>query len=271
MVSTPALRNLNTPVLRLMFLSNLYWGLAVIVGSNVAQAGINSNTKFQVDLRNAKEAKANVSWSTPQHINVTKEGLGWEGGPNDGSRDFWLQTKPIAIGQSWRPPNSALIRVDIDRAGTQGRLFVRYSCDRQHWTTWHPLERGLHRQLQPRNLQRDEENTFDGIIRVPRRAMTSYEKLRLDYSRREDVPWRSDEQALVTEIVKQDPAYFQKSTPFIGYVQLLYETELPAETPIRQIDVNIGWVLSGRHHEPKDKETYNKRANKPWQFEAKAE
>ncbi len=271
MVSTPTLRNLKIHAPRLLSFSFLSCGLILVINNAVAQAGINSSTAFQVDLQNEKEAQAKVTWSMPQYIKVTQNGLGWEGGPNDGTRDFWLQTEPIAIGQSWRAPTSASIRVDIDHAGTQGRLFVRYSCDRQHWTTWQPLTPALPELIGGLNSAHDGESKFHGKLQVPRRAMTSYDKLRLDYSRRKDVAWRSDEQALVTELVKQDPAYFQKTTPFIGYVQLLYETELPAGTPIRNVDVNIGWALSGRHHELGDKETYNNRANKPWQFEAKAE
>jgi hypothetical protein len=109
---------------------------------------------------------------------------------------------------------------------------------------------------------------FRGTLRVPYREQARYTELRLEYSRRDDVPWSSDEEALVKEILKREPAFFEKSTPFIGYVQFLYETQLRGGQRMQGLKVEVNWFVGGPHHAPKDESAYKVR-NVPWRFKAR--
>ena len=169
----------------------------------VALGEVVSHTTFMLDLTHAKEALKKATWSDPDRITVTPEGLGWGNRDDQGSRDFWLQTEPIGIGLSWRPTSITSIKATVDHPGTSGMLYARYSADGKHWTTWQHLESA------------DSAGTkgsiemFQGTLRVPYRETARYHDLRLEYSRRDDVPWRSDEEALVKELVKRDPKFFE--------------------------------------------------------------
>src|SRR4051812_23032905 len=84
-------------------------------------------------------------------------------------------------------------------------------------------------------------------LRVPYREGTQYGELREKYMRRDDVAWGSDEEALVKEIVGRDPKFFQKSLPFMGYLQFLYEGRLKGGDRITSLQVDVPWAVSGMH------------------------
>jgi len=107
-------------------------------GSAVAE--IDSSTTFRLDLTNANEAAKKAKWSETDRITVRPEGLGWGHGNDQGSRDVWLQTEAMGIGLSWRPTSMASIKAVVERPGTSGMLYARYSADGKHWTTWQYLE-----------------------------------------------------------------------------------------------------------------------------------
>jgi hypothetical protein len=234
----------------------------VLCSSGPALGEIDSNTRFTLDLTNAKEAAQKATWSTPDLITVTAEGLGW-GKPRDrGSRDVWLQTKPIGIGLSWRPTSIASIKATVGHPGISGLLYARYSADGKHWTSWQHLA-----QSAP-GAAHAAPPSFEGTLRVPYRDQARYQELRLEYARRQDVPWPSDEEALVKDLVKRDPKFFEKSTPFIGYVQLLYETQLRGGQRIKSLTVDVGWWLGGKHIPPKNDKARQGR-DVPWRFQAR--
>jgi hypothetical protein len=108
---------------------------------------------------------------------------------------------------------------------------------------------------------------FRGTLRVPYREREGYDKLRLEYARRDDVPWGSDEEALVKDLLGREPKFFERSTPFIGYVQFLCEAQLPGGHRLMGLDVEVGWFLGGKHQPPKDEET-RKGREVPWRFKA---
>jgi hypothetical protein len=222
---------------------------------------IHSNTRYTLDLTDAPEAARKARWSDPKRITVTPEGLGWGGRDDQGSRDVWLQTGPIGIGLSWRPTSVASIKARVERPGASGMLYARYSADGKHWTTWQHLEAaGPAAGTGPAEV-------FQGTLRVPYREGARYHELRLEYARRDDVPWSSDEEALVQEVLKREPQFFERSTPFIGYVQFLYEAQLRGGQRIKGLQVDVDWWLSGKHHPPKD-EGARKGREVPWRFKA---
>jgi hypothetical protein len=70
-------------------------------------------------------------------------------------------------------------------------------------------------------------------------------------------------------ILLQDPQFFSKSIPFVGYVQFLYEISLPAGQRITECHVEASFGVGGMHQPPKDKKLYDERDNIPWRFKAK--
>ncbi len=220
---------------------------------------IDGGTAFFLDLTDSKQAPTKAKWSDPKRIDITPDGLGWGTAGDEGTRDFWLETtEPIGIGLSWRPTSVAAVRATVDLPGELGILYVRYSADARHWSTWQPLE------ADKKSAMPQE---FRGILRVPYRVRARYNELRMEYARRDDVPWSSDEEALAREIVKREPKYFEEAIPFIGYVQFLYEKGLPAGSRIKGLQVHVNWFLGGKHHRPRDEKDATDRDG-PWRFKA---
>jgi hypothetical protein len=241
--------------------------LAVILFTLIASSSgsvrgeINSRTTYTLDFTKVREAPWKSTWSDPDQITATPEGLGWGTRTDAGSRDFWLQTEPIGIGLSWRPASITSIKATVDQPGVSGMLYARYSADGKHWTTWQYLQAA-----DPATANGQKE-TFQATLRVPYREGARYDKLRLDYARREDVAWCSDEEALVKEILQREPSFFERSTPFIGYVQFLYEAQLPGGHRIKGLNLEMSWTLGGKHHAPKEESTWKGR-DVAWRFKA---
>ena len=74
-----------------------------------------------------------------------------------------------------------------------------------------------------------------------------------------------DEEALVEELVRREPKFFDESAPFIGYIQFLYEAQLHSGQRITGLEVNASWSLGGMHQRPKD-ENASKGRDVPWRF-----
>ena len=178
-------------------------GAIALITPSFAFGEIEASTPYTLDLTHAKEAPKKAKWSQPDHFNITPDGLGWGTAADKGSRDFWLETEPVGIGLSWRPTSIATIRATVDQPGRSGMLYARYSADCKHWTTWQLIdELG-----QAKEGAKTQE--FHGTLRVPYREREEYDKLRMDYARRDDVPWRSDEEALAVEILKARAEIFR--------------------------------------------------------------
>jgi Leucine Rich repeat len=252
--------------------SMLTIALLMAIASLAAASGLGSGqTAF--DFTKPDEIGDRVRWSHADRMDLTAEGLGWNG-EEHASFSAWVQTESIGIGTSHRPSANAGIRVIVDRdwswphrVGTinaYGRLYVRYGPDGTHWSSWHVLPG-----------RRDAEDpakgtTYGGEISVPRRERVAYEARLREYRAR-DVPWKSDEQAACRWIVEQDPRFFEKNNPFVGYVQLLYETSIYGGHRIRGMKVNVNWVLPGPYSPPKVKGLAKDRFRKPWGFLGKKE
>jgi hypothetical protein len=245
----------------------LAFAAVVLAFPGPAPASILSMNRYVLDLTKPDEAKAKAEWSGPERIAVTADGLGWGTPAEQGSRDVWLQTtEPFALGLSWRPTMSASLRVTVNGPGENGQVYARYSADGKHWTTWQPLEAGPPPPGTP-GMPKGPTQTFRGWLRVPYRERAKYAELLQEYTRRQDVPWSSDEEALAREVVRGDPQFFAKQTPFVGYVQLLYECQLPAGRRLRGLEVEAGWGVGGLHTIPKDPAT-KKGRDGPWRFKA---
>jgi hypothetical protein len=230
--------------------------LAPFLFPPAALAVIQSSTVYTLDLSKPKEAAKKAEWSDPDKIKATGEGLGWGDRNDKGWRDVWLQTVPIGIGYSWRPASAASIKATVEGAGADGQLYARYSADGKHWTTWQHID-----------AADKAPGVYRGTLRVPYREAARYQRLRREYELRDDVPWCSDEEALVKDLLKREPKFFEKTTPFIGYVQFLYETQLDGGQRMKGLKVEARWFLGGLHHAPKNPAAQKGR-DVPWRFKA---
>ena len=246
-------------------------------------ATMTGTREIVIDFRNTDSLAQQVLWSDPLHVVVTKDGLKLAMDPRDGitpdqlhlvHRNVWVETaEPIAVGWSWRPVKNCNITVrkyppgefqftDNSVIFPSGSLYVRYSADAVHWSTWQGLPTT---QPEPNKGMKHE---FRGDIRVPDKEQKQYQKKVMEYSRM-DVPWGSDEEAAVKWILRDNPEFFSKNLPFIGYVQFLYEQSLAGDETIERIEIQIRYGAGGIHMPPRDESLRNQHRG-PWRFKAPA-
>lgn len=238
-----------------------------------ALASILDFKSLDIDFTDSADAAAKASWSEPGILTITTNGLGWDGEPAS-LRDGWIKTAPMALGLSWRPPFAVSVRVSIHpeieaitlnngQVSTpyQGDVYVRYSPDTVHWSTWQVL--------QPDEPQSSTEiqnpgRLFIGTIRVPYIEMLEYRHLLQKYAEL-DVSWRSDEEAAVMWILKNDPAFFERQIPFIGYIEFLCEGSFHGGQRITSFRAEVTYGMSGLHYAPEN-DDYGDRDSRPWSF-----
>jgi hypothetical protein len=225
---------------------------------------------FVLDFTKPEEVKSKATWSDPDKLDVTPAGLGWDGDPR-GSRDAWIESVPVAVGFSWRPVISVSVTAEVLPPGKfifrenqtiwpGGEIYARYSPDRKHWSSWHCLE------MQPPRNKRGPRQTYKGTVRVPYREAKAYRALIRKYVRM-DVPWGSDEEAAVRWILEDDPRFFEKQLPFVGYVQFLYETVMRGGKRLKGLRFELHFGAGGAHMPARDP-AVEKGHGGPWRFVA---
>lgn len=246
--------------------------IAGILGlfATISFSSILGSKSIYIDFRNPTDLDKQAIISDTSILTLSKDGWGWEG--EGVTHEGWFKTKPLAIGLSWRPTFVATIRVvikpkvheiDFDKEHKMmpdiGDIYVRYSSDLVHWSTWQAL--------QHTNPQPTDGRYFNASIRVPYQDRGRYGQLLTQYSML-DVPWKSDEEAAVKWILKQQPDFFTKNLPFIGYIEFLYENTFYSGQKIQTFQANVSYGISGLHAIPKDQAVYKDRDNFPWRFDA---
>ncbi|OPL18333.1 MAG: hypothetical protein AVO35_05670 [Candidatus Aegiribacteria sp. MLS_C] len=248
--------------------------LPVLLAACPARGSILDFRVLEIDLTDAA-AGSSCTWSDPELITVTPEGLGWEGDPVS-LRDGWLLTVPMPLGLSWRPPSSVSIcvtmlpearEVELDNGQTfmpyPGEVFVRYSPDTEHWSTWQVLRQGP----DPSRGGLDGSGThFHGSVAVPMIQRDAYAVLLREYAGMK-VPWRSDEDAACRWITESDPDFFSDNLPFIGYLQFLYEGSFHGNRRITGFRAEVFYGISGLHYAPEDESVYADRDTLPWSYQ----
>jgi hypothetical protein len=246
--------------------------VAAFLVSAFAHATIAGCNELVACFTNGNSAVTNVTWSEPDKISISTNGLGWDGEANS-SRDFWVQSIPLAIGTSWRPAQGATVLIEVAPqmnpktilAGQSnivyvpygGSVFVRYSPDKKHWSSWQCLQE-----------QRDPgtNRVFHGAIEVPRIEHAKYSKLLTEYSAL-DVDWKSDEEAAVKWILQREPDFFEKQLPFVGYVQFRMEGSISGGQRIERIRMQLGWAVGGLHSIPQNPDAEKNQPGE-WNFQA---
>lgn len=224
---------------------------------SLSWAGILGTSNQTIDFTKPDAAAQTATWSDPEKFQCTNQGFGWDGDAKE-SRDGWIETAPLGIGTSWRPTNSAQIRITLEtnyqavmKTGPSSKAFyvpsiyVRHSPDREHWSHWQPLD-----------VSEDSRQAgtvlFTTRVGVARRdGRDYYERLQV-WSRRDDVAWASDEEAFCQWLVQQEPDYFARHRPFVGYVQFLMEDSFRGGQRLKSFQAEVSWAVGGIHAIPKD-------------------
>ncbi len=250
--------------------------VVALAAASVCQGSIDLFKTLDIDFTDGKNAEAKASWSPSNKLSITKQGLGWDG---DGasSYDGWIQTKPMAVGLSWRPTQAVSVRVAILPPPAEiilnngqrttpdaGAVYVRYSPDLKHWSSWQVLQRD-----KPRSIgeKKTPGTYYTGVARVPYRDISKYHELLHEYSKL-DVPWKSDEEAAVRWILDRNPDFFSQHMPFIGYVEFLFEGGFRGGQRIQSFKADVSCGMGGMHYPPKDQNTTKDRDSSPWRFKA---
>jgi hypothetical protein len=247
--------------------------LSVVAYGPTARASILGSGELQIDFTNEQDASKKSVWSPADKLSVTGTGLGWDGATN-ASYDGWIQTRPLAVGLSWRPARAVSVSVEIQPAMSEitlpngqrytpdaGDVYIRYSPDRKHWSSWQALERG---QRRDDRRQLPAARYYHGTFRVPYRNQQAYNGLVSAYSTF-DVPWKSDEEAAVRWILEREPDFFAKQVPFMGYVEFLVEQGFPARQRVQSLKAHVGFGLGGLHVPARDAAAQKDR-DVPWRF-----
>jgi hypothetical protein len=253
-----------------------FLALTISLTSTISQGAMIQSNVLKINFTDPNEAQKKAIWFPADKLNINSNGLGWNADPAE-LRPGEIQTKHMAVGVSWRPPAAMAIRVTIlpppkpillndGNMSTPypGNVFVRYSPDLKNWSSWIILE---HSYRKSSDEKKRNERCYEGSISVTQRSRNEYFKLLENYSKL-DVPWKSDEEAAVRWILKQQPDWFSKNMPFIGYIEFLFESNFHGGQRIKSFKAEISYCINGMHYPPKDKNIYNKRDSIPWRFKA---
>jgi hypothetical protein len=244
--------------------------------------------------RGSHEFEFNFEGSSKPTKQVTWSNLQWKtsGLCSDVNADVSIETSPLPVGRSYLPLREFRIRVDIMPLGTYvpgtdtaegekprplGNLFVSYSPDYMHWSTWQlvPFERvdspfsSPHEsEEEKREILKKIENkieVYEGKVVVPEVEQEPYQDL-LNKWEAQGVDWFADEEAAVKWILKRNPTFFDKHLPFIGYVKLRYEAHAPAGICIKRLNGRLDWMIwLPRRIDPR---TVDPDRMVPWRFRA---
>jgi hypothetical protein len=242
----------------------------VLLAATSAPAGVLSTQQLKLDFTGPGITRQ-VSWTKAAKLKLDKSGL-WYDAPGPESVEVSLQTiEPVATGLSWRPARNVSIdarvtpklsAIKLDNGQTHepshGQMFVRFSPDAKHWSTWQVLRA----QTDPTGYR------FTGELAIARQDAAEYDELLAQYMKR-DVVWGSDEEAAVQWILAAQPEFFARHQPFIGYLQLLYEANLPGGARIEHLDIDLTYSIGGAAMRPKDPKALQDRNGLPWRFRAR--
>jgi hypothetical protein len=162
--------------------------------------------------------------------------------------EFWLQSPRVSAGLAWRPPTRATVTVPVHADDAKEfpqsmRAYVRFGCDGAHWSTWQVMAES--------KAEGDGVQSYQCTLGVPSVARERYTALR--YKWYETHPnWSSDEDALCRWIAQEEPRFFEKELPLIGYVQFRLEDYSGArDVTLTKLTARASWGVGGRHTVPK--------------------
>jgi hypothetical protein len=208
----------------------------------ISEAQIITGSSSKTTLT-VKDVDKEASWSP--NLKLTENGLTTDRKNWMSFQNFWVQTQPIAIGDLKKPSRATgLIDVIVKgkiypdkNAGTS--VYFRYSCDRNNWSTWYELKK----EEKPFRFL-EGFDTYEGSMRLPKAASEKFDELKKDWLKTNPVS-PENEQEFSLWLIKQQPDFFAKEFPFIGYIQVRVESSLAESWEINEIVVDRTWLRSG--------------------------
>lgn len=162
-----------------------------------------------------KDFKDQVWYSSA--FTLTDEGLVYQPTEGQTGKLLRIESQPIPTPSAIRPPTSVSMWMDITSNLPNEKLknvWFRFSSDLRHWSEW--------------RLFSEEIESIGSLKGRPGRAVSnddSHDRF-LGFRNQwintnpEDV---NDESECSHWIVRQDPTFFEKEKPFVGYVQYLID------------------------------------------------
>jgi hypothetical protein len=233
--------------------------LVLLVFLGVAFAEVDRSQVLDLDFTKPEQIRTLVAWTRSDQLNVTTAGLGLNGDANAHQNIGIWTVKPMAVGWWWHPLTSLQIEAEVFPPGkfqftdihnftwpiTAGDLYVRYSADASHWSTWQALER-----FPPTSTNRPQLR-FRGTVSVPELERQSYNQWLHRFAASLGARFVLDEGAAANWIQKQVPSFFSTQKPFIGYLDFLWEREIGAGERLKQLRINVSYGRGGKMAVPK--------------------
>ena len=227
----------------------------MLLSAITIQAQIFFQNRLEIQFA-PNQTPAEATWSPSLSLN--DNGLFSAKRPPNTSTEVWVQSQPIAAGISWRPPTFERIKIEVGadaEAFTYLKTFVRYSCDRVHWSTWY--------NLRPLKTEAQVATSYEGDLSLPRTAYAEYYAKMAEWWKT-NPEWTSDEHELCVWIARQDPEFFARQFPFIGYIQVRLEGETRG-LQLKSLTIHIDAAVSGLSS-PRNNGTI-KSTEEPWSFD----
>jgi hypothetical protein len=207
-----------------------------LTATNRGRAQIISGNYTQIEFVPTKVPDG-VSWSPS--VSLTESGLASKELPENVSAEVWVQSQPIAVGMSWRPPTAVGLKVSVE-SGVKDfdylRAYFRYSSDRVHWSTWYKLT--------PSTAQDGSmASVYEGSLSIPKIARKAYQDKMQEWRKTNPV-WSSDEHELCIWIARNDPSFFSQEFPLIGYIQVRIEGETNG-MQLKALSIDMNWGVGG--------------------------
>jgi len=240
----------------------------LLAGPAIAGAQIIMGEEIKFDFTKPETLKERLDYSDHDKLALSEKGLGWEAKEGQILSSAWFQTTaPIPLGYAWTPTAGVTIHAHLDvdfpyiGANSLGVLYVRYSPDTKNWSAWQALEGD--RRPDKSRLTHD----YSGAVIIPQRDRTPYYALLQEFYKLHPES-AGDEEDAVRWIVKNDPHYFEKTLPFVGYIQFLFESPLHGGEHLKSMHNLVIWTLPGIHTRSKREREYDAKKPSPWQYRA---
>ncbi len=185
-----------------------------------------------------KDFKDQVWYSSA--FTLTDEGLVYQPAEGQTGKLLRVQSQPIPSPSAIRPPASVSLWMDITSNVPNEKLktvWFRYSSDLRHWSEWRLFSEEVESiaSLKGRHgLAVSKDDSRDRFLGFRNQWINTNP---------EDV---NDENECSHWIVRQDPTFFEKEKPFVGYIQYLIDfPEDAGPIRIQRIKLSTMSTVSG--------------------------
>jgi hypothetical protein len=162
--------------------------------------------------------------------------------------DLWVQSQTFAFGSGVGSPRSVYLLLTltgnfIEPTTFPRTCFFRFSADGRHWTSWQAFaDEGQSDSADIRKTRR-----YKAVATVSQTQREKFEEYRVKWKQRPESKGSDNEQLISAWIIKQDPTFFERYIPFVGFVQVRIEgTSWPKDrTVMKEAILRMDWGFGG--------------------------